>query len=236
MAIERLTPELYIIRSFIVNVYVLDTGDGLVVLDTGFAGGADKILAGVQAIGRSAKDVRHIILTHCHPDHMGSAAALKQATGAKVWAHPVERPLIEQGITGRRPMCASPGLRNRIVTKLLGGGRGKVPRVEPVTVDQTITGGQALPFAPDLLAIDLPGHSAGQIGLLWQRNGGMLFPADAFLNRRGMRVTVAMEDRELALASIAKLGALDFDAIYFMHGQPITQGAKQQFLQTSFLD
>ena len=81
MAIKQLVQGLYIMRGP-VNVYILETADGLAVLDTGFPGSAPKILDGIHALGRRPDEVRHILLTHAHPDHMGSAAALKRATGS----------------------------------------------------------------------------------------------------------------------------------------------------------
>ena len=168
MAIKQLAQDLYIIRG-LVNVYVLETADGLAVLDTGFPNSAPKILDGVRALGRRPDDVRHILLTHAHPDHIGSAAALKRETGATVWAHPIDAPIIEAG-TGFRHVEASPGLRNRILTRLL---LGLVTTVEPTKVDQFIEDGDSPPFLPDLIAIHAPGHCAGQIAFLlaaaWRR-------------------------------------------------------------------
>lgn len=231
MAIKQLTPDLHIIPG-LVNVYLLQSDDGLVLIDTGFPGSAKKIFAGVRALGRTPADVRHIVLTHCHPDHIGSAAELKRETGATTWAHPIDAPLIEAGTTGRRPMFASPGLRNRIMVRLLGG---PVKQVEPIKIDQLLEDGDSPSFASDMTTIHLPGHSAGQIGLLWRRHGGVLFPADACLNRRGLQRTLAMEDQEVALASLAKLATFDFDKICVMHGSPIMSGAGDQFRRTSFV-
>ena len=66
MAVKQLTDEIYLIPG-LVNVYLLQTDDGLVVLDTGFPGSAKKILKAVAALGKAPGDVRNIILTHCHP-------------------------------------------------------------------------------------------------------------------------------------------------------------------------
>ncbi|MEG3126113.1 MBL fold metallo-hydrolase [Sphingomonas sp. GB1N7] len=230
MAVKKLTQDVYLIRG-LVNIYILQTQDGLAILDTGFPGSTGKILDAVRAIGKSPADVRHIILTHCHPDHIGSAAALKRETNAIVWAHSIDAPMIEAGTTMREPMTPSPGLRNAILAKLLGG---RVRRVEPTKVDRLLEDGDAPSFAPDLTAIHVPGHCAGQLAFLWQREGGMLFTADACINRGGLKLAIATEDPKLALASISKLARLNFDKAFVMHGKPIMAAADAEFRRTEF--
>ena len=227
--IKQLSQDLYVIRG-LVNVYVLETTDGLAVLDTGFPNSAPKILAGVRALGRQPSDVHHILLTHAHPDHIGSASALKRETGATVWAHPIDAPIIEAGM-GFRHVEASPGLRNRILTRLL---LGLVTTVEPTLVDQFIEDGDSPPFLPDLIAMHVPGHCAGQIAFLWRRHGGVLFTADTCVNQSGLKLPVALEDIALARKSLARLSKLDFERICVMHGRPITSGGDTIFRRTSF--
>jgi len=230
MALKQLADDLYILPG-LVNIYVLTTNHGLVVLDTGFPGRSKKILDAVRSIGKAPTDVKHIVLTHCHPDHIGSAAALKRETGATVWAHPLDAPMMEAGTTMREPMCPSPGLRNRILAKFLAG---RVAQVEPVKVDRLIEDGDSPAFAPDMIAIHLPGHCQGQLAFLWARHGGVLFPADACVNRRGLQLPVGTEDPELALASLARLATFEFDKVCVMHGKPIMNGGSALFRQTIF--
>jgi glyoxylase-like metal-dependent hydrolase (beta-lactamase superfamily II) len=230
MAIKQLTNDLWLIPG-LVNVYILQTLDGLAVLDTGFPGRAAKILDAVRAIGQTPTDVKHIVLTHCHPDHIGSAAALKRETGALVWAHPLDAPMMEAGTTMRDGMCPSPGLRNRLLARLLAG---RVATVEPVAVDRLIEDGDKPAFAPDMTAIHIPGHCQGQLAFHWARHGGVLFPADAFANRRGLKLPVATEDPQVALASIRKLGGFAFDKICVMHGTPVLHGGGELFRRTDF--
>jgi glyoxylase-like metal-dependent hydrolase (beta-lactamase superfamily II) len=229
MAIKQIAQGLYIIRGP-VNVYVLETADGLAVLDTGFPHTASKILDGVRALGYQSNDVHHILLTHAHPDHIGSAAALKRATGATVWAHPVDAPIIEAG-KGFRHVEASPGLRNKIVGWLLVR---LVPPIEPTRVDQFLEDGESLPFLSDLVAKHAPGHSAGQLAFYWHRHGGVLFTADTCVDRSGPKLTSTTEDLALARTTLIKLSKLDFEIACFMHGQPIMSGGDRIFRQTSF--
>ena len=93
MAIKPLAEDLHLLPG-LVNIYLFHTQDGLPVLDTGFPGSLNKILGGVAALDKRPGDVRHILLSHAHPDHIGSAAALKRVMGAAVWSHPVDAPII----------------------------------------------------------------------------------------------------------------------------------------------
>ena len=230
MAISQLADDLFVIPG-LVNIYLLGTNDGLTLLDTGFKGSAKKILAAVRSLGRTPSDVRHIVLTHCHPDHIGSAALMKRETGATVWAHPVDAPLIEAGLTGRRPMYASPGVRNGILTFILGRN---IDQVEPTKVDRLLADGDSPSFAPDLTVIHAPGHSAGQIALLWRRRGGILFTADTCINRDGFKMIPATEDPKLAHDTLARLRTFEFESACVMHGKPIMSGAGKAFRQATF--
>lgn len=76
--------------------YVADEGRSLALVDTGDASGHDVLLASLAESGIDLQRISQIILTHCHPDHVGNAAALKEATGATVYAHPLEQQQIER--------------------------------------------------------------------------------------------------------------------------------------------
>ena len=225
MGVRNVAEGLHIIPG-LVNIYLLEIADGLAVIDTGFPGSAGKILDAVRAIGRVPADVRHILLTHAHPDHIGSTAALKQKTGAKVWAHAVDAPIIEAG-KGFRHTDACPGLRNRILASVL---RRFMKDLEPVTVDHLLSDGDIIPFAPALTVIHVPGHCAGQIAFHLKRSGGILITADTCVHRRGrIRLPVAAEDLDEAHRSLVKLAGFDFDRLCFMHGSPILAGADTKF-------
>lgn len=77
-----------------VYAYVI-LGEQVWLVDTGVSGSAAQLLAAVAQAGRREHDVGDILLTHSHVDHIGSAKALADATGARVHAHPAERRWIE---------------------------------------------------------------------------------------------------------------------------------------------
>jgi len=79
MPAKSIVDGLYVIPVGPVNTFLLDSPDGCVLIDAGIPGSADKILQAVRDLNKQANDIRHIILTHAHPDHIGSLAALKTA-------------------------------------------------------------------------------------------------------------------------------------------------------------
>ena len=66
-------------------------------VDTGNPGDAQKILDALPANEVELKDIRLILITHCHSDHTGNLARLKELTGAKVAIHSLEAEALAQG-------------------------------------------------------------------------------------------------------------------------------------------
>ena len=65
--------------------YVLETEEGLVLIDTAFPNSLEVLLENLKSIGKRAEDVKHIIHTHGHIDHVGSTKALVALSGAKTY-------------------------------------------------------------------------------------------------------------------------------------------------------
>ena len=229
MTVTQIADRLHVVRG-IVNVYLIELDEGLALIDCGFPGSPPKILAAVQALGRKATDVRHIILTHAHPDHIGGAGEMKRQTGAAVWANPIDAPIMRAG-TGFRPVHATPGLRAALMTKL---ALGWIKKVQPVEVDHFLEDGDRPAFLPDLLTIHAPGHCAGQNAFLWQRGAGFLFVADSCVNLRGPKLPPACEDLDLTRQTLERMKELSYEAVCFMHGPPVLNGGDTLLRQTNF--
>jgi glyoxylase-like metal-dependent hydrolase (beta-lactamase superfamily II) len=79
-----------------VSAYVLVRGREAAVVDTGVAGSAPQIEQGLTTAGSSWEDVRHVLLTHNHPDHAGSAADVMEAAAeARGYAGAADLPSID---------------------------------------------------------------------------------------------------------------------------------------------
>jgi glyoxylase-like metal-dependent hydrolase (beta-lactamase superfamily II) len=224
---QQVVEGLWMVPLGPVNAYLLDDGE-LTLIDTGMPKDEGKIVAAIDAVGKKATDLKHIIVTHCHPDHSGSLAALRRITGATAYMHRDDAAMVRKG-EGKRPMKAAPGLLRKIFYQLfVAHNDGKI---EASTVDREIGDGAELPIAGGLKAIHVPGHCAGQLAFMWPRRR-VLFAADACSNMMGLGYSLGYEDLALGQRALSKLMAFDFDIAVFGHGKPIMTGASRKFRAT----
>ena len=80
-------PGSHISDPFDCDVYMVETEEGLVLIDAGVGPVGDAPLLAVREAGYKLSDVKRILLTHGHADHSGNAAYLREMTGATVMAH-----------------------------------------------------------------------------------------------------------------------------------------------------
>ena len=97
----KIVDNVFVVPGVVANPYILVDADGLTVIDTGLPRSEKKILAYVAGLGRSAGDVKRIILTHSDLDHVGGLAALQKATGARTYAGKIEADSIAAGKASR---------------------------------------------------------------------------------------------------------------------------------------
>jgi glyoxylase-like metal-dependent hydrolase (beta-lactamase superfamily II) len=84
----RISEGIYTVEGLrIGRVYVIKGLDGLTIIDTSLPNSLPKIERELGQIGHKLNEVKRILITHAHHDHIGSLAALKEATGAQVYAH-----------------------------------------------------------------------------------------------------------------------------------------------------
>ena len=224
MAVTRVIKGVHVVPMGMANAYLIEGEDGLTLIDAGYPDKEAAVFGAIRGLGRSPDQLKHLIFTHGHPDHIGSAAAIVQQTGARTYMHPLDIPMAEGG-GPFRPLRAAPGLLRRVLCKLL---YHPDERLEPVAINQALTAGEILPIAGGIEVIHAPGHCAGQVALLW-RTGRMLFTGDVCMNIMGLGDPVGFESLNEGRASQRKLASLSFDAAGFGHGAPIAHGASTRF-------
>jgi glyoxylase-like metal-dependent hydrolase (beta-lactamase superfamily II) len=216
---EEVVPGLHRIDLGRVNAYLLDTGEGPVLIDSGFPGDEPRILGALAELALPPRALRQIVLTHAHPDHVGGAALLRAATGAPIAMHPLDAELVARGATGR-PMEPAPGFAGRVPERLLA----PFP-ITPFTPDAELLPGGGAPRLPGITVLSAPGHSAGQVVLRWNRHGGVLIGADAATSLEGLALARVCEDPDAAIRTFGRLHRLAVETAVFGHGTPLAGGA-----------
>jgi len=222
---RQIVPGVYAIPLGFVNAFLIET-DHLTLIDTGLPGSAENILEAVRSLGRQPRDIRHILVTHCHPDHAGSLAALKQATGAPAYMHADDAAMVRKGLA-MRPLKPVPGFIPGLLFRMfIGRASSTIPAAR---IEHEAGDGERLPAAGGIKAFHAAGHCAGQLVFLWPRHGGVLFVADAASNVMGLGLSLGYEDLERGKRSLIRIAALDFQVACFGHGRAILQQASTRF-------
>ena len=77
-------------------VYLINLGE-LILIDTGAGWSVENIIKNVEKFGFDCRNLKKIILTHCHIDHIGGVPELKKKFGSKIYIHKLDAPPLETG-------------------------------------------------------------------------------------------------------------------------------------------
>jgi glyoxylase-like metal-dependent hydrolase (beta-lactamase superfamily II) len=69
------------------NAFLIEGENGLTLIDVGFAGKESAVFSAIRGLGHSPDQLKHLIFTHAHPEHIGSAAAIVRRIGARTYMH-----------------------------------------------------------------------------------------------------------------------------------------------------
>jgi glyoxylase-like metal-dependent hydrolase (beta-lactamase superfamily II) len=228
----QISPRLWQLKMGMVNAYLLETDDDLLLVDAGWPNKTEAIFKAVHESGHNPADIRHLVLTHGHIDHAGSAAEVRRRTGAHTYAHAADLELINKGKAERPGTTVTPGIIPAIAYLLFIKPGGTT--YESLAVDQTLNDGETLPMGNDIEVIHSPGHCAGHIVLLL-RQEGVLIAGDICSNIMGLSYSVLNEGRALARESILRVAAYPFERAVFGHGKLLNKRANQ-LLKERFSD
>ena len=80
----RMWGNLYFVGTEPASIHIIDTGEGLIMLDTGYQQSLYLVIHNMHLLGLKPENIKYIMLTHGHIDHMGGARSIKELTGAKI--------------------------------------------------------------------------------------------------------------------------------------------------------
>ena len=175
-----------------VYLYVIVSKD-IHLIDTGVAGTETIVEEYLKSIGRDISEVKSILLTHSHPDHIGSASRIKELSGCTVYACEAEKSWIENidEQFAERPIPNFYTLLNKSVS------------VDKVLKDNDIL---TLEEGVTIKVIDTRGHSAGSLSFLWIEQGE-LFTGDS-IPAIGEKTPIYVSAKD-SIETLRKLLALD---------------------------
>lgn len=212
----RIEPHLYLIGSgqmgfdltdpYDCNIFLFDSGAGLVAFDAGTGRGIDQILAVCGQDGLDVEGIDHLFLTHAHSDHGGGAAALVERTGARVYASDATARMV---VTGDEEAVSLPEARRT----------GVYPadyRYHPCGVDQRLEDGEQVTIGDlQIELIATPGHSHDHGSYRVTLGGRTYLVAGDAIFHGGRIVLQNTYDCSVpdSIASIEKLAGVEFEAL-----------------------
>jgi glyoxylase-like metal-dependent hydrolase (beta-lactamase superfamily II) len=227
--VTRIAPGIHRLgRTSIVNSYLLEESGEITIIDAAGAGYWEELLVELGAMGRSLADVRALVLTHAHSDHVGFAERIRRDRGVPVWVHHADAKLARGE---EKP--AGQSFAGFKVAPLLGFlmfalSHGML-RTTPIVEVSTFPDGSTLdvPGAPRV--IHMPGHTAGMCALHVARQDA-LFIGDGLVTyhvltgKRGPQISPFTADVGHARASLARIEDVDAALMLPGHGEPWTDG------------
>jgi glyoxylase-like metal-dependent hydrolase (beta-lactamase superfamily II) len=220
----RIIENVYAIPRVMANSYLLVDPDGLTIIDTGMPFSEKRTLKYITRLGKSAQEIKRILITHADLDHYGCLAALHKASGARIYAGRTEADAMAVGKSSR-PVNRSVGHFQRFVITLMG----RLLRPTPITVDEFLVEGQVLPVLGGLHVVETPGHAPGHLSY-FAPSASILFCGDSMRSDgRGFRGSRSRNnwDQSVADTSVRKQKGLCAQIVCPGHGPAVYEAVEK---------
>jgi glyoxylase-like metal-dependent hydrolase (beta-lactamase superfamily II) len=214
-----------------VNAYLVEEGGEVTIVDAAMPGYWRMLPAELAAMGRTLEDVRAIVLTHGHSDHIGFAEKARRELAVPVSVHELDARLARGEVPN--PAKGTGPVRILPLLRFIGLGLAKGGwHIDRLTQVSTYGDGATLdvPGAPRVILV--PGHTPGNAALHVASHDALLV-GDAFstlavtTGARGPIIAPFTADADEALRSLDRLAGLEAGWVLPGHGEPWTGGVDE---------
>lgn len=227
-----------------VNCYVIEDDEGIALVDAGLPTMWPMLLWLLEDRGRRPEDVKALVLTHGHFDHVGFALRAQQEWGLPVLVHEQDAYLAAHPYRYKpeRNRFLYPLTHPRSLPLLAGMAAAGALKVKGISETEQLKPGGALPVPGRPTVVHTPGHTDGHCILqLPDRgivlSGDALVTLDPYTGKSGPQIvaSAATNNTQQSLASLQAIAATEAALVLPGHGAPWKQGgaeAVRQAMQT----
>jgi glyoxylase-like metal-dependent hydrolase (beta-lactamase superfamily II) len=225
----EIAPGIRRLGSGKINVYLVEEAGAITVVDAGLPGYFGDLEDELMAMGRSLDDVRSVLLTHAHSDHIGFAERIRRERNVPIRVHEADAALARGEVKQKN----EGGGKTRFLPAmsfLLYGLRKGFLGIKHVTEVSTFGDGATLDVPGTPRVIHVPGHTAGSAALHLPDRGAILI-GDAFVTLNVMSGSTGPQlfrnfnaDNRQAFESLRRLDDIEASLVLAGHGEPFRGG------------
>jgi glyoxylase-like metal-dependent hydrolase (beta-lactamase superfamily II) len=214
----------------IVNWYLIEDGERLTLVDAGFPPDWSMLTTSLGSLGHRLSDVKAVVITHAHVDHIGFAERAREECRATVYVHEDDAKLAADPKTIAKSEKSPLRYLNHGATRklMLMATKAGAPLAKGIGEVRRFVDGEILEDVPGRpVVVHTPGHTDGHCALhLPERR--VVFAGDAIVTRdpytgvTGPQIVsaAATKDTRRALASLDRFDGLDANILLPGHGDP----------------
>ncbi len=213
------------------NFYIIEADHGLTVVDAGLPGHWEPFTTWLHRSGFAVREIRALLLTHHHVDHVGFADRVQQRN-ATLYVHEQDQNLLTTpGAAGIPQRFVRNAWRPRVMVRLAGWVRAGVTRAPALDGVRPCSDGERLDVPGSPQVIHMPGHTPGSAAFVFRDHGVVctgdaLVTADSVTGRPGIGISPRglNADDAQALAALDRLADVDASVLLPGHGEPYRHG------------